>query len=69
MNSFENSKQHTNVLIEEEKSRQHTDVLRKEEEAQRPYDFYFNNFFVSTGLVADARENLAQMRNQAKRME
>jgi len=46
MNSFENLNQRTNVLP-------------KEEEAQNPYDFYFNNCFVSAGLVADAGENLA----------
>jgi len=41
-------------------------VLPKEEEALRPYDFYFNNFFMSVGLVADAGENLAQMSSQIK---
>lgn len=59
LNSFENLNQHTNVLIEEEKSEHHTDVLLKEEKAEKPYDFYFNNCFVSAGLVADAGENLA----------
>ena len=61
MNSFENLNQHTDVLIEDEKSEQHTDVFPKEEEAPRPYDFYFNNCFMITGLVADAGGNLAQM--------
>ena len=69
MNSFENLNQHTDVLIEEEKSEQHTEVLPKEEEAQKPYDFYFNNCFVSAGLVAYAGGNLAQMSNQIKMKE
>lgn len=69
MNSFENSNQHTNVLIEEEKSEQHTDVLPKEKEALRLCVFYFNNYFVSASLVAYAGENLAQMNNQVKTVE
>jgi len=36
--------------------------LPKEEKEQKPYDFYFNNCFMSAGLVVDAGENLAQMR-------
>lgn len=54
------------MLIEEEKSEQHTDVLPKEEKAQKPYVFYFNNWLVSVGLVADAGRTLAQMSSQVK---
>lgn len=69
MNSFENSNQQTDMLIEEEKTEQHTDVLPKEEEALRPYVFYFNNYFVSAGLVAYVGGNLAQMSSQIKMKE
>lgn len=43
MNSFENSNQQTDMLIEDEKIKQHTDVFPKEQEELRPYVFYFNN--------------------------
>jgi len=59
VNFVENSNQHTDVLTEEEESEQHIDVLPKEEEALRPYVFYFNNCFVSAGLVVDAGKKLA----------
>jgi len=69
MNSFENSNQQIDMLIEEEKTEEHTDVLPKEEEALKPYVFYFNNYFVSASLVADAGGNLAQMSSQIKMKE
>jgi len=57
------------VLIEEEKLEHHTKVFPKEEEALRPYIFYFNNYFVGAGLVANDGGNLAQMRSQVKTVE
>jgi len=69
MNSFENSKQHIDVLIEEEKTEQQTELLPKENEAQKPYVFYFNKCFVNAGLIADAGENLTQMSIQIKMKE
>ena len=69
MNSFENSNQHTGVLIEEEKTKQQTELLPKEEKTQKPYVFYFKNCFVSAGLVADAGGILAQMSSQIKMKE
>ena len=51
--------QHTDVLIEEEISEQQTEMLPKEKEVLRPYDFYFNNCFVSADFVANAGETLA----------
>ena len=66
MNSAENSNQHIDVLIEEEKIEQQAKLLPKGDKAQKPYDFYFNKCFMSTGLVAYARGNLAQMRSQTK---
>ena len=55
---MEDLNQHTDVLMKEEISEQHTEMLLEKKEALRPYVFYFNNCFVSTGFIADARENL-----------
>ena len=44
-------------------------MLPEEEEALRPYVFYFNNCFVSAGLVANAGGNLAQTSSQVKTVE
>lgn len=66
MNSTENSNMHIDVLIEEEKTEQQVELFPKKEKAQKPYVFYFNNFFVSATLVADAGGILAQMRSQIK---
>lgn len=69
MNSFENSNQQTDMLTEEEKIEQQTELLPKENEAQKPYVFNFDKCFVKAGLVADAGENLTQMRSQIKMKE
>ena len=55
---IEDLNQHTNVLMEEEISKQHIEMLPKEKQALRPYDFYFNNCFLSTGFIAYAQEDL-----------
>lgn len=66
---MEDLNQHTDVLMEKEISEQHTEMFPKEKEALRPYVFYFNNCFVSAGLVVDAGKKLAQMSNQIKMKE
>ena len=58
VNSVGNSNQHTDVLIEEEQAEQRTELLPKEEKAQKPYDFYFNNFFMITCFVANKEQKL-----------
>jgi len=52
MNSFKNSNQHTDLLIEEKETEQQTELFPKKDKAQRPYVFNFNKYFVSVGLVA-----------------
>ena len=59
MGSFENSKQHTDVLTEEKETVQQTELLLKEDKAQKPCVFYFNKCFVNASLVAYARGYLA----------
>jgi len=54
------------VLIEEEKIEQQAELLPKKEKAQKPYVFYFNNCFVSAGLVTDVGRNLTHMSSQIK---
>ena len=51
---MEDLNQHSNVMIEEEISEQHTEMLPEEKEALKPYVFYFNNYFVSTGFISYA---------------
>jgi len=55
---LESLDQHTDVLIVEEDSEQCIEMLEKEYKALKPYIFYSNNCFVSTGLIEDAGENL-----------
>jgi len=55
---MEDLNQHTDVLMEKEISEQHTEMFPKEKEALRPYVFYFNNCFVSTGFIAYAGGDL-----------
>ena len=69
MNYTENSNQHTDVLIEEEKKEQQAELLPKKEKAQNPYVFYFNNCFVSAGLVTDVGRNFTHMSSQIKMKE
>lgn len=62
MSSFENSKQHTDMLIEEKETEQKIELLPKEDKAHKPYVFNFNKSFVSAGFVVDDEGNLAQLR-------
>ena len=41
MSSFENSKQHTDVLTQEKETEQQTELLTKEDKAQKSYVFLF----------------------------
>ena len=60
INSAENSNQHTDMLIEEEKTEQQVELLPRREEAPRPYVSYFKNWFVNVDFVADVEEDLMQ---------
>ena len=52
--------QRTDVLMDEGISEQHTEMLLAAEGALKPYVFYSNNCFVSTGFIADAGGNILE---------
>lgn len=69
MNSIENSKQHTDVPIEEDLTEQQARLLPRREEAPRPYVLDINNWFVNADFVANVEEDLMQEEDKSMKMQ